>query len=393
MADPPHSARSGALWPFFVASSAWNLALGMSYILVPLYAHGLGYSGVAIGGLLSLPTVAHIVIALVGGAYTDRIGGRRMALGSFVCCAIAGAVFAVSQSFVALLVGQFFFVISRATFWPAIWSIGSQLPGDRGTQMGRLNATTNGAQIVGTAAAGVIVAWTGFGAGFWVLAAACVGAFGAMFRFVSPVTTHLQPVGGIFAAYRTLLRRRTPYYGIVCAIYAALPFSLSMSFYPIRLVERGLASDTAGWMLALRALGGAVVGAAAGRYVRNAHGWGLPFAASTGVAVCILAVALVPNPLLVSLLLFGVGVASGLMTLFFQMLVAETSSPAERGSALALSGLGWQLAHAIVPIAMGVLVDRFGIEAAFPILGTAAAVLALGFVPLHRWAMGRTRAV
>jgi hypothetical protein len=69
MADPPHSARSGALWPFFVASSAWNLALGMSYILVPLYAHGLGYSGVAIGGLLSLPTVAHIVIALVGGAY------------------------------------------------------------------------------------------------------------------------------------------------------------------------------------------------------------------------------------------------------------------------------------------------------------------------------------
>lgn len=393
MAASTRSARAGTLWPFFLAASAWNFALGMSYILVPLYAHGLGFSGVAIGGMLSLPIIAHIVIALVGGAYTDRIGGRRMALGAFVCFAIAGAVFAVSQSFAALLAGQFFFVISRATFWPAIWSIGSQLPGDRGTQMGRLNATTNGAQIVGTASAGLLVALIGFGAGFWVLAAASVGAFAAMFRFVSPVSSHVHAGGGLFAAYRTLLRRRTPYYGIVCAMYAALPFSLSMSFYPILLVEQGNAADTAGWMLALRALGGAVIGASAGRYVRGAHGWGLPFAAGTGVAVCILAVALVPHPLPVSLLLFGVGVASGLMTLFFQMLVAGTSAPAERGSALALSGLGWQLSHAVVPIVMGVLTDRFGVATAFPIVGAVAAVLALGFVPLHRWAMGHARAV
>lgn len=393
MVTSTQSARAGALWPFFLAASAWNLALGMSYILVPLYAHGLGFSGVAIGGMLSLPIIAHIAIALVGGAYTDRVGGRRMALGSFICCAIAGAVFAVSQSFAALLAGQFFFVISRATFWPAIWSIGLQLPGDRGTQMGRMNATTNGAQIVGTATAGLIVALVGFGAGFWVLAAASVGAFAAMFQFVSPVSAHVQAAGGLFGAYRVLLRRRTPYYGIVCAMYAALPFSLSMSFYPILLVEQGNSSDTAGWMLALRALGGAVIGAAAGRYVRSVRGWGLPFAASTGIALCVLSVALVPHPLPVSLLLFGVGLGSGLMTLFFQMLVAETSSPAERGSALALSGLGWQLSHAVVPIVMGVLADRFGVATAFPIIGAAATVLALGFVPLHRWAMGHARAV
>jgi len=226
-----------------------------------------------------------------------------------------------------------------------------------------------------------------------VLAVAGAGAFAAMFRFVSPVTSHVQAAGGLFATYRSLLRRRTPYYGIICAMYAALPFSLSMSFYPILLVEQGNASDTAGWMLALRALGGAVIGAAAGRYVGNARGWGLPLTAGIGVALCVLGVAFFPHPLPVSLLLFGVGVGSGLMTLFFQMLVAQTSLPAERGSALALSGLGWQLSHAVVPIVMGVLTDRFGIEAAFPIVGATAAVLALGFVPLHRWAMGHARAV
>jgi MFS transporter, DHA1 family, inner membrane transport protein len=393
MPSSPRTASTGSLWPFFLAASAWNFALGMSYILVPLYAYELGYSALAIGGILSLPVFAHVVIALVGGAYTDRLGGRQMALGAFVCFAVAGAVFAVLQSFAALLVGQLFLVISRATFWPAIWAIGSQLPGDRGTQMGRLNATTNGAQIVGTAAAGVLVALIGFKAGFWVLAAASVGAFASMFRFQPPVAPHAQAAQGLFATYATLLRRRTPYYGIACAMFAALPLSLSMSFYPILLVEQGNSSDAAGWMLALRALGGALIGAAAGRFVRSARGWGLPFAASAWIAFCVLAVALLPHPVPVSMLLFGVGVGSGLMTLVFQMIVTETSAPAERGAALALSGVGWQLSHAVVPIVMGALADRLGVATAFPILGAAAAVLALGFVPLHRWAMGRAHAV
>jgi predicted MFS family arabinose efflux permease len=374
MPSSSHSTRSGALWPFFLAASAWNFALGMSYILVPLYAYELGYSALAIGGILSLPVVAHIVIALVGGAYTDRIGGRRMALGAFFCFAVAGAVFAVSQSFAALLVGQLFLVVSRATFWPAIWSVGSQLPGDRGTQMGRLNAVTNGAQILGTGAAGLLVALVGFGAGFWVLAAASIGAFAAMFRFHEPVVTHARASGGLFAAYAALLRRRTPYYGIACSTFAALPLTLSMSFYPILLV-------------------GALIGAAAGRYVRTAQGWNLPLVASIWIALCVIAVAYFTHPAAVSLLLFGVGVGSGLMTLVFQMLVAETSSPAERGSALALSGVGWQLSHAVVPIVMGALADRSGVATAFPILGAAAALLALGFVPLHRWAMRPARPV
>jgi hypothetical protein len=46
-----------------------------------------------------------------------------------------------------------------------------------------------------------------------------------------------------------------------------------------------------------------------------------------------------------------------------------------------------------VPIFMGVLSDRFGVSTAFPILGAAALLLALGFVPLHRWALGHARAV
>ena len=66
-----------ALAPFFASAFVWNLALGMSHVLIPLYAYHLGYSGVAIGTLVSAPVVAQLAFNLVGGVWTDRIGGKR----------------------------------------------------------------------------------------------------------------------------------------------------------------------------------------------------------------------------------------------------------------------------------------------------------------------------
>ena len=40
---------------FFLSAFAWNFALSMSYLLVPLYALDLGYSGLQIGSLIGLP--------------------------------------------------------------------------------------------------------------------------------------------------------------------------------------------------------------------------------------------------------------------------------------------------------------------------------------------------
>src|SRR6267142_6765869 len=62
-----------------------------------------------------------------------------------------------------------------------------------------------------------------------------------------------------------------------------------------------------------------------------------------GVAVAA-AIGLVPTanhavPLAFWMLVVGAGTAA--MTLYFQITISEASSPAERGSALALGGLGW----------------------------------------------------
>jgi MFS family permease len=94
----------------------------------------------------------------VGGAYTDRIGGRRILLGSCIATIAAGLWFMFAQGFWMLLAGQLVFILARAAFWPATWAMASELPGARGTQLGRLNAVTSFGQIVGTMLCGFLLA-------------------------------------------------------------------------------------------------------------------------------------------------------------------------------------------------------------------------------------------
>ncbi|MGH8682301.1 MAG: MFS transporter, partial [Burkholderiales bacterium] len=197
----------------------------------------------------------------------------------------------------------------------------------------------------------------------------------------------------IFAAYAALARRPSIWFALMCAYVSALPFSLSFSFYPLLLVSQGFASDEAGWMLAVRALGSVFAGATAARYVRKVSARAIPFAAALGVALSVLFVAASDRAAPIAALLFLVGFASGVMTLYFQLLISELSSSETRGSALALGGLGWGLSHLTTPLIMGALKDAFGIAAAFYALGAIALAWAAALPPMQAWAFrgGRPR--
>lgn len=383
-----------ALAPFFASAFVWNVGLGMSHVLIPLYAYHLGYSGVAIGTLVSAPVVAQLAFNLVGGVWTDRIGGKRLALVSSAMLGIAGVTYALASTFAALLFAQLCIILSRSIYWPATWSLGSQLPGDRSAQMGRLNSITSAGQIVGTVAAGLAIVHLGYRAGFAVLAF-CGGvvALALMAAFRAP--DHRRPADAqpIFATYRALARRPAIWFGLATAYLAGLPFSLSFSFYPILLVAEGFSSDETGWMIALRALGSVGAGVTAARYVRKVTERSIPVGAGLAIAVTILAIAAFTHAVPISLCLFAVGLASGVLTLYFQLLASEISTPDTRGSTLAIAGLGWGLSHLTTPLLMGALTDAVGIHDAFHLFGALAVALALGLAPLHAWAFrgGRPR--
>src|SRR2546426_7433479 len=276
--------------PFYSSAFSWNLALGMTQLLIPLYARELGYTGVEIGSLIAFPIIVQMVFNLIGGAWTDRLGGMNISLVAFVATAVAGIMFAASSSFAGLFAAQIMMIVARAVYWPASWTLVSQLPGERSSLMGTLNAITSFGQIAGTVCAGIIIAGWGFGAGFWTVAAMGVlsFAFGLAFRYAPPAREK-APLP-MLAGYRMLLGRRSIYYGIMCAYISALPFSLSVSFYPILLIEQGFGSEAAGWLVGMRPLGAIAAGGVVAGFVEDAGEFSPPLAsgpaaAAPGVAV------------------------------------------------------------------------------------------------------------
>lgn len=366
----------------------WNFTLGMTYLLVPLYAHDLGMPGVEIGGLMALPVLIQIWFNLVGGVWSDRIGAKNTTLASCACTIGAAAVFASSASFAGLLGGQLLVVLARAGFWPASWSLASQMPGDRSRNMGRLNAITSAGQIAGFIATGMLIQGWGFRTGFWAMAGSGALAFAAALRISQRTERASGSAAGLFTTYRALLARRAVWFCIACAYMSALPFSLSASFYPILIVEQGLSSEATGWLLALRAAGSIGAGIFIARYVRNTRGRAAPITGALLTAASVGLIALRAETAWIGFWMVTVGLASGLITIYFQILISTISAAAERGAAMALGSLGWGVSNFSTPLVVGVLKDAFGIHTAFMLLGALLALCAVALAPLHRWAIG-----
>ena len=371
---------------FFVASAAWNFGLGMTWLAVPLYAQSQGLSNAQIGVLFAAPVLAQAPLNLVGGAYTDRIGGRRIMLGSCCVQVVAGLWFILAQGFWMLMLGQVALILSRAAFWPATWAMASELPGQRGVQLGRLNAVTNFGQIVGTVLCGFVLAAFGFAATFATLALIGLVSLGAGIATPAhparrPAATH-HPLAG----YLPLLRRRIMVYTMLCAYLSALPFSLTMSFYPLLLAQFGHAEGTSGLLLSLRAVGSIFASLLAARFVRSGPQTRWPVVCGVAVAAAVGLVPTVNHVAPIGFWMLVVGAATAAMTLYFQITISEVSTSAERGSALALGGLGWSVSHLSTPLLMGFLADRYGIVAGFYVLGGFALAGALIVALSRRWA-------
>jgi MFS family permease len=371
---------------FLVASLIWNLGLGMTWLLVPLYAASQGLSNAQIGTLFSMPVIAQASVNLVGGAYTDRMGGRGIMLASCWLVVFSGLWFMLAEGFWMLAVGQVGLVVSRAAFWPATWALASELPGNRGIELGRLNAVTNLGQIAGGALCGFLLAATDFDTTFAVLAATGLVSLFAGLATHDSVSRRSAAGRRILAAYGPLLRHRIIHYSVFCAYVSALPFSLAMSFYPLLFAQFGFGEETSGVLVALRAVGAIGAGLVAARFVRTGPQTRWPVVCAIAVAASVGLLPLLNNAVYIGAWMLIVGLGSGAMTLYFQITIAEASRAEERGAALALGGMGWSVSHFSTPLLMGFLADRYGLVNAFYVLGVLAFAWALMIGGMRRWA-------
>jgi len=171
----------------------------------------------------------------------------------------------------------------------------SQLPGERGSLMGTLNAITSFGQIAGTVCAGMIIAGWVSARVFWTVAAMGVLSLPSASRSAThppperrPRSRCLRAIECCSAGARSL-RHHVRY-------ISALPFSLSVSFYPILLIEQGSARKR------LAGSSNASPGcdlqraSCSRRFVKHADDSSVPLASALAVAASVGLVALFTNP-------------------------------------------------------------------------------------------------
>jgi hypothetical protein len=107
------------------------------------------------------------------------------------------------------------------------------------------------------------------------------------------------------------------------------------------------------------------------------------------VAASIGFVPLVNHAVPIAFWMFVVGAGTAAMTLYFQITISEASTAEERGSALALGGLGWSVSHLSTPLLMGFVADHYGIVTGFYVLGGFALACAVMIAGTRAWAFGR----
>ncbi len=372
--------------PFYLSAFVWNLAHGMTNMLVPLYALDLGMSGFRIGSLVSVPVVLQLVFNLAGGAFVDRLGAKNILMASCCVSVLASAVFVVSEGYAGLMLGQCLFVLSRASFWPANWSLGSELPGDRSRNMGRLNSTTNAGQILGTAAAGLLIAAAGFKSSFWITALDGMLAFLLSAGIACRPAARSSRPAGMLRTYCSLARMPAMYFAMACAFLSVLPFTVTSSFGAILLVSEGYSSGATGWLLALRAVGAILAGVALAQMLRSAFDVRVPVVCCACMAAGMALMAVFTSGWLIAVFLLLLGVSSGVLSVYFQLLISAVSASGERGSAMSYGGIGWNLSNMSVPLLMGIIMDGLGVRTAFTVVGVLLFVYALLVKPLFRWA-------
>lgn len=186
----------------------WALGFQLSLLSDQVWFVALAWAAVQagtvsqVGLVLAAGSVPRAVLLLFGGAWTERWGPRRAAIGSdlartTILLTAAGIVFLGHAGVVGLLILAVLFGAMDALFLPATTAMPQQLVAP--DQMSRLNGLRSMAQrvavIAGAPLGGLLVAAAGAG---WALAAASVGTATSVVALLltkthKPADTQPQP--------------------------------------------------------------------------------------------------------------------------------------------------------------------------------------------------------
>ncbi len=363
---------------FYCSAALWNIGTGMMMILLPLYSLSLGFSILKIGSVIALPVLVMLGIRFVGGALCDRFGERLILQLCYLLSVFSAIVMLQAEGFVLLLLSQSIANLSRGIFWIACQSLVTQLPGfNVGKRLGHLSAYNHGGNLVGMSMGGILAALVGYYGAFLLLTAmsvACV-ILGIFLPHVERKPSG-RTVWQITAGIGRFVRYPQVWLGIFASFAAALPPTLTQSLYPVYLAQLGYGEQWIGLTVSGRALGTVAVVLILGSMIKPPRLMGFFAIGTAGLGIFLAGSGLLEQIFLLGSCIVALGVASGVMDLWYQVQATELSEAKDRSMAMASTGLGWPLSLIIAPLLLGWLADIKGFPFTFVVTGIFFLVVA-----------------
>ena len=358
------------------------LGLGMMImadVLIPLWAHHLGYSPFQVGMVVGASALIPTLFSISAGSICDRLGTRSVLIVSAAGVILTSLLYPILTAPLLL----FFLQLAGGFFRCFAW-IGAQVHGSlaedikqRNLDLGYLSFGVNLASLVFPLLVGTLAGVDAYRTAFLLLSSS-----GAMLLLLAcflrpdsqshPRTSTLgellHPVADMMQAARVLKKPGVPF--VMTGTFVRLMISaIRQSFYTIYLIHIGLNETIAGFMLFIVAAVGIAAAPAVMALSRNRS---LEFLLTAVLLASSLAIITTPLFTSVFSLLPGaaaMGIGSGgSLPLLLALLIKYTTAE-ERGLAIGMRTSFNQLALMISPIIFGTLAEWMSLQNAFYLMG------------------------
>lgn len=342
----------------------WNMMIPV----IPLLAKVNGASGMQLGIIGAIPALTSILACIPGNSLGLRFGKRAVFIWS-QCIGIAcGLLFALTRGLAAMILPQVLFGISNAFYWATQSAYVTEvlLPEKRASALGLVMAVTSVGSILSPSISGLIIDHAGFIPVFALyIAIAIAGLVTAKtlpriptdFRgsVVSTIATGYSDVGALLK--RPILQVTT-----ASTFLQYVSIAVVESFISAFLREAGYSATFIGTGAALRTAAQTGARLCMGPAVRRVGSVPLLFG---GVLTCAAAAGLVPvfpNAAYVCLANVLIGAAYGVVPVMTPTLIAQNTTSAERGMAMALDSTSASSGRTVTGFGFGGIAQMVGYD-------------------------------
>lgn len=361
----------------------------MMTVAVPLWALEIGASPLMIGLVLGARAALSVVLSIPGGALMDRLGINRITAAAALTATLAFPLYAFLPWVGALICLQLVTGFAQGLLWMGAQTHVSRLRQDDPALMGRFTFISTTGNLAGPLLCGT--AWDLWGAhgafaviGLWSAGALVTVAFQP--REAAPANVaaargarSLRPRLGDYADAIRMIGTPAIGFVIACSFLMTTTHALRHSFYPVYLESLGMTGTLIGMLVAAGSVMAGLSGLSAGLAARRIDPYVLLIGAVALTTVCIsLVVQFEAFWSLFGMAVFW-GAVAGIAFPLMLYVLARSVGPERQGMSIGVRTTVNRMAGMIVPIAMGAVVERIGLQAGFYVFGICV-LAALGLV-------------